>query len=54
MNKRKRVATKKHGLKAKRLKRKRRAQPPAAGARATPAATARATPAAAARTAPRR
>jgi hypothetical protein len=33
VNKRKRVATKKHGLKAKRLKRKRRAQP-AASARA--------------------
>ncbi len=46
MNKRKRVATKKHGLKAKRLKRKRRAQPPATGAR-----TASHPPAAGARTA---
>jgi len=46
MNKRKRVATKKHGLKAKRLKRKLRAQPPAAAAR-----TASHAPAAATRTA---
>jgi hypothetical protein len=40
MNKRKRVATKKHGLKAKRLKRKRRAQPAVPGARTAPHAPA--------------
>ncbi len=37
MNKRKRVAQKKHRLKEKRLKRKSRAQAPAAGARTTAA-----------------
>lgn len=37
MNKRKRVAQKKHSLKAKRLKRKRRAQGPAVATRAAPA-----------------